>query len=68
MGLKKKGNLEGGGVSDFGISEGHERVKHVGNSEGKGMLKCSCRTWLGMDNFWNQPMLVEFRDLTVATF
>ena len=34
-------------------------VAHFGISEGKGGLKHGSRPWLGMDIFWNCPLLAE---------
>ena len=45
---------------------GHGGVAHFGISEGKGGLKHGSRPWLGMDIFWNCPLLWIFTNKTTS--
>ena len=57
MYFQKKAEIpKGGGVYDYGILRVWG-VTHSGISEAKGGLKHGSRPWLGMDIFWNCPML-----------
>ena len=55
---KKSGNSEGEGGSQLWNSDGIGGVTHFGISEGEGGLKHGRRPWLGMDIFWNCPIIV----------
>ena len=58
---KKSGNSEGEGGSQLWNSDGiggGGGVTHFGISEGEGGLKHGSRPWLGMDIFWNCPIIV----------
>ena len=57
MYFQKNGNSEGEGGLTIMEFCGHGGVTHFGISEGKGGLKHGSRPWLGMDIFWNYPML-----------
>ena len=50
--------LKGRGGSRLWNSEGMGGVTHFGISEGKGGLKHGSRPLLGMDIFWNCPIII----------
>ena len=62
---KKPGNSEGEGGHDYGsLRAWGGGLTHFGISEGKGGgVKHGSRSWLGMDIFWNCPILHSVQGL-----
>ena len=59
MYFQKTEILKGRGVHDYGILTAlGGGLTHFGISEGEGGLKHGSRPWLGMDIFWNCPIIV----------